>query len=115
MTNQEIIFNESIRLMKEGIIGSTGRTITVENSEGERIEMPEPEPIHTFAAWKSQGRQVKKGEKCKADILIWKASRRPTQDAQESQDAQDAEATPERIRMFMHRAFFFTISQTEPI
>ena len=30
MNNAQIIFNESIDLMKDGIIGTTGRKITVE-------------------------------------------------------------------------------------
>ena len=76
MTNAQIIFSNSIELMKAGTIGTTGRIIpiTYKNEEGEEIteNLPEPEPIHTFAAWKSLGRQVMKGQKAKASIMIWK-------------------------------------------
>ena len=63
MTNAQIIFNESIELMENGIIGNTGRKIIVENEDGEKKEMLAPESIHTYAGWKAIGRQVKKGEK----------------------------------------------------
>lgn len=72
MTNAQIIFNESIELMENGIIGNTGRKIIVENEDGEKKEMLEPESIHTYAGWKAIGRQVKKGEKCIATFMIWK-------------------------------------------
>ena len=52
MTNEQIIFQNSLQLMDDGIIGTTGRTITVENEQGEKLEMQEPEPIHTYQAWK---------------------------------------------------------------
>lgn len=48
MTNEQIIFNNSLQLMDDGIIKSTGRTIIVENEDGEKVEMQEPEPIHTY-------------------------------------------------------------------
>lgn len=39
-----------------------------------RIEndIPEDEPLYTFARWKSMGYQVKKGEKAKYKVALWK-------------------------------------------
>ena len=55
MTNEQIIFNERVRLMNENKIGSTGRSIVVETIHGKKIQMFEPEEIHTFQAWKALG------------------------------------------------------------
>jgi len=105
MTNEQIIFQNSINLMDEGIIRSTGRTIIVENEDGEKMEMQEPEPIHTYQAWKSLGYQVKRGQKAKASFLIWKHT------VKKSKQEQDEDEE----KMFMTKAFFFTFDQVEPI
>lgn len=101
MTNAQIIFNESVELMENGIIGNTGRKIIVENEDGEKKEMLEPESIHTYAGWKAIGRQVKKGEKCIATFMIWKHTTKKKKS--ESEDEQE--------KMFMTKAF----CQTEEI
>ena len=62
MTNAQIIFTKSVKLMDEGIIKGTGNLITVQDSEGNKKMIEEPEAIHTYAVLKSLGRQVKKGE-----------------------------------------------------
>lgn len=111
MTNAQIIFNESMNLMEQGIIKTTGRTFTYKNEDGEEITVKEPEAIHTFAMWKELGRQVKKGEHAKAAFTIWKAGKGKAQD----EDAQADGEKAENIRMFMKKAFFFTIDQTEEI
>jgi len=111
MTNAQIIFNESIELVKSGKIGTTGRVFTMETADGEKVTVQEPEAIHTFAMWKELGRQVKKGEHAKAAFTIWKAGKGKTQ---EDGTQADGEKT-ENIKMFMKKAFFFTIDQTEPI
>ena len=76
MTNEQIIFNESINLMEQGKLNGTGNMITIitVNSDGqeEKKQIEEPEPIHTYAAWKQLGFQVKKGSKAVAQINIWK-------------------------------------------
>lgn len=116
MTNAQIIFNESVRLMEEGIIESTGLKIEVVTESGETISMLEPEPIHTYAAWKSLGFQVKRGETAIAKFLIWKAGRSRQQE--ESVDAaaeNGTEISPERVKMFMKTAHFFKASQVERI
>ena len=105
MTNEQIIFQNSLQLMDDGIIGTTGRTITVENEQGEKLEMQEPEPIHTYQAWKCLGYQVKRGQKAKASFLIWKHTVKKAKQEQ----GEDEE------KMFMTKAFFFTFDQVEPI
>lgn len=61
MTNEAIIFDARLKLMRDGKIGSTGRTIVIEDSEGNKTQMPEPEEIHTYTAWQKLGFQVKRG------------------------------------------------------
>ena len=91
--------------MEDGILQGTGNTITVENEEGKKIELEEPEQIHTYAGWKTLNRQVKKGEKSIATILIWKhTTKKPKEKEEEEQEA-----------MFMTKAFFFRECQTEAI
>lgn len=105
MTNEMIIFNNRLSLMEDGILQGTGNTITVENEEGEKIELEEPEQIHTYAGWKTLNRQVKRGEKSIATILIWKhTTKKPKEKEEEEQEA-----------MFMTKAFFFRECQTEAI
>ena len=105
MTNEMIIFNNRLSLMEDGILQGTGNTITVENEEGEKIELEEPEQIHTYAGWKTLNRQVKKGEKSIATILIWKhTTKKPKEKEEEEQEA-----------LFMTKAFFFRECQTEAI
>lgn len=104
MTNAQIIFNASVQLMKDGVIKGTGRFVTLDN--GETLELPES--LHTYAAWKTCGRQVKRGEKCKARFYIWKQAK-----AKSGNDEND-DQKPEKTRMFWKEAFFFTFDQTEP-
>lgn len=112
MTNQQIIFNESMKLMEAGTIGTTGRTFTYETEDGEKITVKEPEAIHTFAKWKELGRQVKKGEHAKASFMIWKQGK-DSKKAQEEAEKNGTEAPAGH--MFQKKAFFFTLDQTEPI
>jgi hypothetical protein len=112
MTNAQIIFNESIKLVEAGIIGTTGRTFEYETDDGEKVTVPEPEPLHTFAMWKQLGRQVKKGQHAKAAFMIWKqgkASKAAREEAEKNGEAEPAG------RMFQKKAFFFTLDQTEPL
>lgn len=105
MTNAQIIFNESMKLMEAGTIKTTGRSFTYETEEGEQITVQEPEVLHTFAAWKENGRQVKKGEHAKAAFQIWKKGKA----------YKDKDGNEKPGKMFLTKAFFFTIDQTEPI
>lgn len=110
MTNAQIIFNESMELMKAGIIGTTGRTFVFEDADGNKKEIQEPEPLHTFARWKELGYIVKKGEHAKASFYIWKAGK---EKKASEENAADGENNPEKMKMFMKKAFFFTFDQVE--
>ena len=112
MTNRQIIFNESIRLMEEGIIGTTGRTFSYENADGEIITVKEPEPLHTFAHWKQAGYIVRKGEHAKATIYIWKYGKGKKADTAEDMNADGEQA---KGKCFWKKAFFFTFDQVEKI
>ena len=105
MTNEMIIFNERTKLLNEGKISGTGRTITIETNEG-KISVPEPEEIHTFQMWKSLGFSVKKGEHAIAKFPIWKYTKK---------DADPETLTEAEEKIFMKIAAFFTIAQVEPI
>ena len=109
MTNVEIIRQKSMELMKEGVIGTTGRMIQVsivdENGEEKTITVPEPEAIHTYATWKELGYQVQKGQKAVAQFTIWKYVTKKA----ENENEQDEN------KMFMKKASWFKASQVEPI
>ena len=108
MTNAMIIFWQSVDLMNAGVIGSTGRKLVMALPDGTEREIMEPEPIHTFACWKSLGYSVKKGEHAVARFPIWKGAERPVKD-------EDGNDTDEKsLKMFRKEAFFFTGSQVEP-
>lgn len=104
MTNEMIILNARFDLMQEGIIQGTGNLITVEDENGEKKQIEEPEEIHTYQGWKSLNRQVKRGEKSIAIIQIWKHTSKKTNNDEEEQE-----------KMFLTKAFFFTEAQTEAI
>lgn len=110
MTNAQIIFNQSMALMEAGIIGTTGRSFEAVNEDGEKITIFEPEPIHTYNKWKEYGRQVKRGEHAKATFTIWKAGK-----GKKDEENAEADGDNSAVKMFMKKAFFFTLEQTEPI
>lgn len=70
MKNEEIILEERIRLMKEGLIKGTGRKIINPLDKYEMIE--EPEEINTKGAWAKRNLKIKEGEEPKTKIKIWK-------------------------------------------
>ena len=105
MTNEEIILKNRCRLMEEGVIGTTGRCITVQTDKGERT-FYEPEPIHTFQVWKELGFSVKKGEHAIAKFTIWKYKPDKLQNGEEDEESG---------HMFMKVAHFFKRDQVEPI
>ena len=114
MTNAAIILNESIRLMKAGILSGSGRYAIMLDENGAEKPVELPEPIHTFAAWKQAGYIVKKGEHAIARFTIWKyAAGRNANAESENPDADGEETTPGR--MFLKQAFFFKASQVERI
>ncbi len=110
MTNQQIIFNEAIKLMEDGIIGSTGKTMEIEYEDGSKHTINEPEPIHTFAGWKNMGYQVIRGQKAIASFPIWKHC-----PAGQKVDPKTGETTDVNEKMFMVTAYFFKRDQVERI
>lgn len=107
MTNSQIIFNNSLALMEEGILKGSGIMATVTDDDGNTKQIELPEIIHTYAAWKSIGYQVKKGQKAKAAFTIWKYA--------QSKKANDEEEGEEKGRLFMKLAHFFTADQVEKL
>ena len=103
MTNEMIILWESVDLMEQGIIGTTGRTFEVEDKDGNKRLLREPEPIHTFDGWKERGYAVKKGEHAVASFLIWKyiTGKKETEG--------EVEGKNDNGRCIMKKAFFFDI------
>ena len=118
MTNAAIIFNESVRLMNEGIIKGTGEFVTMEDEDGNKFEVEMPEPIHTFAAWKTMGYSVKKGEHAVAKFAIWKHTSKmlDTDTGNAEADKMNAQINEQggQTNMFMKVSAFFTQSQVEP-
>lgn len=106
MTNAMIIFWESADLMEKGILQGTGETVTIEDPEGNEIEMEVPEDIHTYAAWKELGYQVRKGEHAIAKFKIWKHTTKKG----EAQDGSE-----DQSKMFMKLSHFFKASQVDRI
>lgn len=104
MTNAQIIFNESIRLMEEGILEGTGQKMTVKYDDGTTKELEIPEQIHTYQRWKELGYQVQKGQKAIASFVIWKHTSKKKEDTDEEEN-----------KMFMKKASFFKMSQVEAI
>lgn len=110
MSNEEIILENSIALMEAGILAASGDTITITTTDGEEVEMQEPEEIHTFAEWKRNGYAVKKGEKAVASFQIWKYKK-----CKKKVEENGKEVEKEYERMFLTPAFFFKRSQVERI
>ena len=104
MTNAQIILANSIKLMEEGILKGSGIRATVTDKDGNTKEIELPETIHTFAAWKSLGYVVKKGQKATAAFTIWKYTESKANDEEEAEG-----------KMFMKTAHFFTKDQVEKI
>lgn len=105
MTNSEIIFRQSLELMKQGIIKTTGRVLTQELPDGSKVEINEPEEIHTYNGWKDRGYQVKKGERAKASFSVWKYA------------GKKDEETGEEIngKCFQKKSYWFTADQVEKV
>lgn len=107
MTNEMIIAGMAQELMEAGKIKATGRVFELETADGEVIEFPETEAIHTFSHWKELGYMVRKGEHAVADFKIWKYTAKKKGETEE--EAQ------EKGHCFMKRAFWFSESQVEKL
>lgn len=106
MTNEMIIFNARLALMEDGKIGGTGRMMEIEDEDGEKRKIEEPEEIHTFLIWKELGFSVKKGEKAIAKFDIWKYTQKKKSEEKEDEEKEHA---------FKKLAFFFSPAQVEPM
>ncbi len=110
MTNEQIILQHSLLLMEEGIIGTTGKTFEVKDIDGNIRTIREPEPIHTFAAWRDRGYQVRQGEKAIAKFPIWRH-----QSARKRKNRKTGEEENTSGKMYLADAFFFSFSQVKKI
>ena len=110
MTNAMIILVNQCRLLEQGVLKYTGRTIKGINAiTGEPAEVPEIQPIHTYSHWKSLGYQVKKGQHAVAKFAIWKYTKRKTEEGIDEEEAQ------RRGYCFMKMSAWFTEEQVEKI
>lgn len=116
MTNETIILNERFEAMEKGIIGTTGRIIEIETEEGKKM-VPEPEEMHTFAAWKQLGYMVSKGEKAKVTTYIWKKAPKKQEKEQKTEEPENSDtAEIEIMKKFVKvKAFLFSASQVKMI
>lgn len=110
MTNEQIIYNHQLELLKRGIIGTTGRVIVGQDTDGKEIEIQELEPIHTYAGWRECGYQVKRGQKAIAKFNIWKCTKKKKENKEKEDEAEE-----EKDYMFLTKAFFFSMKQVEKI
>nr|DAZ80658.1 MAG TPA: protein of unknown function (DUF1738) [Caudoviricetes sp.] len=112
MTNASIILNESIRLMKSGILSGTGHFIDIVDEGGKTEQLEIPEEIHTFNAWKQRGYIVRKGEHAVASFPIWKyiGSKR-----KESDEPQETDESGSNGYCRMKLSHFFTAAQVQPL
>lgn len=116
MTNAQIILGEQIRLQEEGILKYTGRMIEVVDMEGNEIEIPEIQPIHTYQTWKRLGYQVRKGEKCVAKFAVWKWITKNKQEMEVAEPLDGEKDLPLlKGRCYMKVSAFFTDEQVEKI
>ena len=118
MTNNQIILNESLRLMEEGVLKGSGQFGTMETEIG-AVEIELPEAIHTFQRWKELGYSVKKGEKSSIKFPIWKHTVKMLKTDTDNAELNKANAMVNeqggQTNMFMKTAAFFTFAQVEPI
>lgn len=110
MTNAEIIFQNRVFLMEQGVIkGVPGTVLHWKDEEGERqIQMPEE--IRTFDDWKRVGRMVQKGQHAIAKFQIWM----PKKGKAKAEDEEEGKAEADAPKGFYKKmTFFFTEGQTE--
>ena len=114
MTNAQIIFNERINLLNAGKIAATGRILEVVDNSGKKSQIPEPEEIHTYSAWRQLGFQVKRGQKAVSKFPIWKHVVKAKPEGEKG-TTEGEPSEPEAARMFLKVSAFFSRSQVEGI
>ena len=123
MTNQMIVFMKRCELMDAGIIGTTGRSVTIETEEGAKV-LEEPEEIFTVMEWNKKGFQVMKGETHIAECVIWKKDKggrnaeNPEESEEEAENTRQRNSRNGRRRknngFYLGKAYFFKASQVKP-
>lgn len=123
MTNKMIVWMERVRLMDEGIIGGTGRTVEIETEDGVKT-FEEPEEIFTVLEWNKKGFQVMKGETHIAECVIWKKDKggrnaeNPEESEEEAENTRQRNSRNGRRRknngFYLGKAYFFKASQVKP-
>lgn len=113
MKNKEIIMQNSIFLMEQGLLKAVDTMLVEDERTGEKKEIAIPEEIHTFAAWRELGFSVKKGEHAIAKFPIWKFMQKKGKKQEEKEEKEGGEKEKGKMRMTM--AFFFTRAQVEPL
>jgi len=109
VTNRQIIFLAACGLVEDGKISTTGRMIDFELDDGMVITVPEPEPIHTFQAWKALGYKVKRGEHAVAKLAIWKYV-----DKKKKEEEQEEENAVKAGHCIKKESHFFALHQVQP-
>lgn len=104
MTNVEIIFNESVKLMNDKHISGSG--VVGYSPDGKKMELPET--IHTPATWRQLGFAVKKGQKAVSEFPIWKRGNEPVD---EFDDIRDGKFDYE---LMLKQVSWFTKDQVRP-
>ena len=105
ITNAQIILQASLALMAQGVLKPTGRVFIRKMDDGTEVELPEPEPIHTYNGWLELGYRVKKGQHAIASFPIWKYSGK--------KDEETGEETGGKC--YQRKAFWFTFDQVEKV
>lgn len=111
MTNLQIIDMNKQRLYAEGVLKGTGKMFEGVDMDGNPVQIPEVEPIHTFAGWKELGFKVKKGQHSTIRFAIWKHTSR----TEEIPMKDGTKIEQECSHMFLKEACWFTSAQVEPI
>ena len=113
MTNKTIVWMERVRLMDEGIIGGTGRTVEIETEDGVKT-FEEPEEIFTVKEWNKRGFLIKTGETHIAEFCIWKheskGKKANAENPEDSEESEESEITPKSNGRKRHRrnnGFYF--------
>jgi hypothetical protein len=109
-TNKMIIAMMQDELAKQGILKYTGRVFEAVLPDGQKTQLKEVQPIHTFAGWKALGYKVKKGEHAIAQFAIWKMGKGRT-----VKDEKTGEETEKPGRMFLKNSHWFSDEQVEKI
>lgn len=117
MTNAQIILQNSVFLMEQGILKATEEKILFADEEGNVREVYKPEEIHTFQAWKKLGYQVQKGEHAVAKFPVWKfkAGKGKAAGTDDREVGENEELEKQKGRCFMKLAFFFTADQVKEV